>query len=141
MEEEQKEAMPALYEHCAKVYAAMHQLAGVCYEQDATEPQWVYEGHLTRLFSDLGLSTPYYTSVRKKLLEMDCIRQLRRGGGNSLSRWLLVQKPTEELFQASVALRSPRKDRLSRIEQQVKDLSVTVATLYGKVNAMTGTEL
>lgn len=83
---------PALLLHAQRVFEAM--LA----ESSETSHGTVYEGFLTKLFETLNLSVPYYSSVTKALKAMDCIRQLHRGGGKSPSRWLLVQEPTNELF-------------------------------------------
>jgi hypothetical protein len=138
MEAEAKDSLPALFEHCVKVYEAMVQHSGVSFDADATTSARVYEGHLTRLFGELGLSTPYYTSVRRKLVQMGCIDQVRRGGGNAPSRWILRKPPTAELWNSATTLRRPKTDKLAQLEQRVNDLSRTVSELHGKVEALIG---
>jgi hypothetical protein len=120
--------VPALYEHCATIYAAM--------DEEATDevvdgvPCRIYEGHLTRLFKDKLMSVPYYSHVKTELERMDCIRQLRRGGGAGLSKWLLVRPPTFELFDGQGLGGSPaRRTRQDQLEQQVRDLAVQVQSL------------
>src|SRR5947207_2735468 len=89
-----EEVLPALFGHCVAVYAAMEKSAR------RAGGMVVYEGMLTRLMAGppLMLSTPYYTKIRRELLRMGCIRQLKRGGGNSASQWELCTPPTEELY-------------------------------------------
>jgi hypothetical protein len=59
----------------------------------------VYEGFLTTLVKEqLNLSVPYYTSIRNLLLDMECVRQLRRGGGNTPSQWLMIREPTAACY-------------------------------------------
>jgi hypothetical protein len=54
---------------------------------------------LTKLVcEDLGLAVPYYTAVTRKLKDMGCIRQLKRGGGSSPSQWELIREPTADLW-------------------------------------------
>jgi hypothetical protein len=88
--------IPAAYEHAVLIYEAMAKEAKV-QEVDKQEVP-VYTGFLTKLFAKERLSVPYYTSVMRDLSGMDCVRQLRRGGGSSMSSWALVQSPTPELF-------------------------------------------
>lgn len=141
---EDQETLPALFDHCTAVYGAMIKAAGTAVMEDDNHLEEdlrgkpVYEGHLTRLFAELGLSTPYYTSVMTRLKRMRCVEQLRRGGGNAHSRWVLKQEPTEALWNAAIQIRSRKGDRLSRLEQQVRDLQQTTADLMGKVNALLG---
>lgn len=96
------EQTPALLGHCKAVYDTMFQRATRVFAEG--EPMVLYEGKLTELITkDCNLSMPYYTSVTKALVAMACARQLRRGGGNSLSQWELIQEPTLELFQSMPA--------------------------------------
>jgi hypothetical protein len=82
--------------HCETVYQAMREVAKEIREDEV--PILVYEGFLTRLVQQVGLSVPYYSAIRGKLMAMGCIRQLRRGGGNSPSQWELVKPPTMALW-------------------------------------------
>jgi hypothetical protein len=98
--------VPALYEHCQTVYKAMVEEAEfVAPDNDNTDRQQLFrqwEGHTTKLVAKCGLSVPYYSRVLRALQAMDCVRQLRRGGGGSKSVWLLMQEPTLELFGSKV---------------------------------------
>lgn len=118
--DDQSEHGSVLLGHCTKVYEAM-------YEQAQNTPQGlVYSGHLTRLFTEIGLGQPYYTAVTRKLKSMDCIRMIRRGGGAKPSQWMLLQAPSEELFQLPDTYRgrvSTSGGAKGMFEQQLKDLN------------------
>jgi hypothetical protein len=123
-------AEPALLQHCEELYKAMMKEAEEQYQDGTT--LLVYEGFLTKLVQKLGMPTPYYTYIRRALLRMDCIRQLRRGGGSTPSQWLLVQEPSLVLFQSSRAdfvTKTKTDDRLDTIEQQLRDLNRRVTEL------------
>ncbi len=131
MVEEQQVALPTIYEYSVQTYQAMTEQAsqenlGAAY---GDEEGLVYDGFTTKLIRDLGLPTPYYTKVLKELQRMDCIRQLRRGGSTTTSRWLLMQDPTVELFQKMQSSRKPGGSRLDVVEQQLRDLRVRVTAL------------
>lgn len=140
---DEQDTLPALFDHCVRVWEAMERKSAGTLEDDrhieeGLRGKPVYEGHLTRLFAELGLSTPYYTSVMTKLKRMNCVEQLRRGGGNAPSKWVLVREPSETLWNSAIQTRSRRTDRIARLEQQVKDLQQTTADLTGKVQALIG---
>lgn len=129
--------MPALYDHCVQIYDAMFEDADL-HNKDNPDPEqrhFVWEGFLTKLFTDQGFSVPYYTSVRSALMRMDCIRQIRRGGGTAPSQWLLVQKPTPELWNAyatSTGVAERNKTKMSKtrmLEQRINDLHKRVSAL------------
>lgn len=116
----EKEPLPALFGHCQTVYTAMLEQAQTDEENDL-----VYEGFLTRIFKDVGLSVPYYTYVVQKLKAMGCIEQLRRGASSTPSKWLLVREPSMEYFDndvKSVTTRAQRATRLESVEKQNADL-------------------
>lgn len=127
--------MNALYGHCEAVYKRMEEESRVR-TIDGLEVQ-VYEGFLTKLFNDLSLAVPYYTSVMRELRKMDCVRQLRRGGGNAPSLWLLVQAPEEEAFAASNAKSIPShggsQTTTKQLFQMVRDLNARLSVLEEKV--------
>jgi hypothetical protein len=95
----------------------------------------VYEGFMTKLFRDtLHLSVPYYTLVLRKLKAMDCIRQLRRGGSTTPSKWVLLKQPTiAEFMSKGVTYRSARPGSL---QQQIGDLAQRVANLETMVESL-----
>lgn len=111
-----EERVPALYEHCVRAYEtmlaeatpvtravdiAMLEDSNVQEASPATHVRIVvYEGFLTQLVTGkLNLSVPYYSTIRKSLIRMGCIRQLRRGGGNTPSQWELIHAPTLDAFE------------------------------------------
>jgi hypothetical protein len=121
---------PAVYEHCVKVYEAMNRQAVDEELNDDPIPgqgtvQKFWEGHTTRLFSELGLAAPYYTSVMNHLKRMGCVVQVRRGGGTASSKWELLQEPTEELYNNMLGGNvnpTSAKARMDFLEKQVRDL-------------------
>jgi hypothetical protein len=128
-EEEELPPLPALYDHACNVYKTMEAEADLVVEDDSMHPEehrLVWEGHLTKLFARLHLSVPYYTSVTRELKRMGCVKQLRRGGGNAPSQWLILTAPTEELFREAAGLtRTARKKNLTKfeiLEQRINDL-------------------
>lgn len=122
MTTQEEQVMPALYHHAVRVYAAMSEKATMVHaDGDSSTVMLVFEGFLTHLFEQLNLSVPYYTTVRQALLRMGCIRQLKRGGGNSPSQWELICEPTREAF-GETGARKPRRTRVDVLEHQVLDL-------------------
>lgn len=130
---------PAILGHCQQVYEAMKARAS----KDASG-QLYWEGALTRLVADCGLSNPYYTSVTQSLKAMDCIRQGRRGGGGMGSIWYLLQEPTTELYnalgpskgrtQGAAALRQTEGEQASRaLHMRISKLEQQVAVLEAKL--------
>jgi len=95
-------------------------------EVDIPQDFTVWEGFTTRLFKELNLAVPYYTSVMNELQRMDCVRQMRRGGSTTPSQWLLLRQPTRELFDGPD---SPARSRKDLLEQQLRDLAKRVAVL------------
>jgi hypothetical protein len=131
--------LPALFDHCSNVYAAMVERSVVKYPEEGEEgtPYRVYEGFTTQLFRQLRLSVPYYTSVMKELQRMGCVLQLRRGGNNAASHWLLQQEPTPELFRAGKerAQRRSRPTKEAIVEQRIRDICRRLDDLERKANA------
>lgn len=124
-------ALPTIFEYAAQTYQAMleeanEEVLGAAYGE---EEGLVYDGFMTKLISDLRLPTPYYTKVLKELQRMDCIRQLRRGGSTTTSRWVLLQPPTPTLFRKMPTDKKPGGSRIERLEQRVRDLNDRVSTL------------
>jgi hypothetical protein len=116
---------PALWEHALKTYETMHRQA----KQEVVEGEkaTVYEGFLSRLIrDDLGIAIPYYGKILRVLSKMGCIAQIKRGGGNSPSRWILFKGPSREEFDAvyrtEKVRESPTETRLDVLEQRVKDI-------------------
>lgn len=121
---EETKATPIMFDHCRNVYDKMLVEAAV-----NSDGVLVYEGHLTKLFQDLQLPSPYYTSIMNHLKAMGCVEHLRRGGGNAYSVWSIITPPTENSFESMVTMKRPQRGRLNMLEQQIRDLSKRVAVL------------
>lgn len=128
-ERQKLEVLPALYEHCCTVYSGM-------YEKSKVDDlgRIVYEGHLTKLFVELRLSVPYYTTVTRELKRMGCVEQIRRGGGGSESQWELIQTPTDVLWRhvGGGAKKTAASARHHMLEQRINDLTKRVNILEEK---------
>lgn len=131
-----KDVPPALYEHCVRAYNALMQEAvyvAVADEVNGGKKQIVvWEGMFTAFITtQLNLSTPYFTSIRRELIRMGCIRQLRRGGGSSQSLWELLRTPTLELFNHERPKRTQAiaQDRFTGLQSQITALEGRIARL------------
>jgi hypothetical protein len=133
-----EEAPPKLFEHCLVVFGQMKREARPT--QIEGQHALVYEGFLTRLFGQLSLATPYYTSVMQRLRKMGCVRQISRGGGNAPSRWELIKDPTWEEFEAAEHHRLRRDTQLGQLQGQVADLNARVHKLEEIVGLMVDQE-
>jgi hypothetical protein len=135
--------MKALYDHCMEIFEEMEREAvpeeeKVVLEGDEVTPDhesiegtgyMIWTGHTTHLFSRLGKATPYYTSVMDALKKMGCVEQLKRGGGNSMSKWRLVRKPEEEFFHEAEKRKSPTQGSQKALEQQVRAMNIRITAL------------
>lgn len=129
--------MSTLLEHCKTIYNKMAETATVPVhnvELDWDDGLLLWEGQLTRLFEEVGLGQPYYSSVVGELKRMDCIRQAKRGGGPQPSKWLLLQEPTEELFTLAqhrpmVASRPSGRETGAQNAQNLRDLNHRITAL------------
>jgi hypothetical protein len=148
-----EEVTPALFDHAKRVYEEMSKRCFKEYnlggetgwqrlgsgETVDVMPQGVreaYEGHLTRLFSDLQIANPYYTKIRNALVAQGCIEQVRRGGGVAMSKWVLNYPPEENGFRAVTERKRPKKGANAALEQRVADLSKLATELYGQVDLL-----
>jgi hypothetical protein len=137
-----EETVPALYEHCVRAYKAMLAESkvvldgsNVSEESGFAGQMVVYEGFMTRLIVDqLSLSVPYYTSVRQALINMGCIKQLRRGGGTSPSQWEMIKDPTVEAFMKQRPDKKPKQTRDSMLQDQILAVANRVNELEDIVN-------
>ena len=123
-----KEPVPALFEQCLELYEAMSDRATMApLQYGETEEGLVYEGFLTHLITDsdkLNYSNPYYSKLTKRLKDMDCMRQLTRGGSTKMSRWLMIQPPTLKHFQNVATQKTTRPSGWrDSVDQQIRDLS------------------
>lgn len=126
---------PAMFTHCETVY---NELLKRAVPDDASD-SFVYTGFLTKLFQDVRLSSPYFSKVMRALTEMDCTRQLRRGGGGSTSTWMLIQPPTPSLYEVyanSASTQTTRRGGSDSQQQQVRDLNARVGKLEAIVTQL-----
>jgi hypothetical protein len=146
---DEQEVTPALYDHACRVYEEMVKRSSIEAMQIVEDPSTVthdeaykevrvYEGHLTRLFSDLQIANPYYTKIRNALVDQNCIEQLRRGGGAAKSKWILHHEPDEETFKTIMERRhvGTRQQKGQILEQRVKDLTKMVSDLTERVEIL-----
>lgn len=121
------------FQHCLTVFKAMEAEAEPG-EVDGNEVP-LYEGYLTRLFSELGLSVPYYNKVMSELRHMGCVFQVKRGGGSAKSVWAVVREPTEELWRDSRELPRQSNKPTDILRQRMNDLEGRVTALEAKAHA------
>lgn len=115
---------PKLFDHCCNVFDAMRQQAKAEKQGPDKQHVLVFTGYTTRLFQQLQLPGPYYSSVLQRLQAMGCIAQLSRGGGSAPSRWSLLDDPTLEQFQATEP--EHKQTRLDALEERVALLEQAV---------------
>ena len=122
---------PALFEHVSTIYNAMAEEV----EEDK-DGNKIWTGFATHLFKEYDLSVPYYTQVMRMLQAMDCLRQLRRGGGTAPSKWLLNQEPSMELFDAACQIPGAyRGSKAAQTDQMLRDLSNRLTAVEDRLNA------
>lgn len=112
-----EETISVMYEHCRKAYSILRE------EAEKLGDEVIWEGFMTHLIGDqMGMSTPYYSSILSNLKRMGCVKQIRRGGSSTPSQWALLQPPTVELFQNAES-RTVGKGRIDSLEQRVSDIT------------------
>ena len=134
---EVEELTPKLFDHAKRVFEEMkarsHKeqvIATVDEELEVPRGEVdIYEGHLTRLFAELSIPNPYYTKIMDILKAQNCVEQLRRGGGVALSRWILLEAPTEEGFKILTERKRVPKGQMKILEQRQRDLMGMVEQL------------
>jgi hypothetical protein len=141
---------PALFDHCCKTYNAMFREARpiehtVPVSDDGpmdgvdvkTVSVMVYEGFLTQLITGkLTLSVPYYTKITQKLIQMGCIRQMKRGGGTAPSQWELVYEPTVEAFMRATPRPVPKQTKEDQTNRLILGLTKRITTLEDQVQSL-----
>jgi hypothetical protein len=124
MTETEDQPVAQNFRNCVEVYKIMASEADVLSaQQTGSVPMTVWEGFTTKLIVErMGLSVPYYSSIRRELIRMGCIKQLRRGGGTSPSQWELLREPTEELWHNAPAKRTYASSMQDAAAQQIADI-------------------
>lgn len=74
------------------VYNALEEAAEYDDEYDAK----VFHGSTTGILDDLEINRGYYSRIFSQLKAGGCIEQLRRGGGNGASMWIIRRPPSAE---------------------------------------------
>lgn len=126
-------APPAQYDHCVTIYNAM--LAEARTEEVEGQMVLVWEGFLTEVFQKQGLPQPYYTTVMHKLKAMECVIQLKRGGGGGTSIWALLKEPTEEEFMAAPERSKSNPSVSDQKEQLLRDTIKAVQHLQSEIDS------
>jgi hypothetical protein len=126
----QEPTTAAMFDHCKRVYDRMLS------ESQDFNGVILYEGHLTKLFTQMNFSVPYYSMVTRKLKDMGCIRMLRRGGGGSLSQWEMLTEPTPEAFKVTLtaAQRGKGSERGNKTGQELDALKQQIRDLTSRMN-------
>lgn len=126
------------YQYCVDAYSLMKDNAQYyTAEQTGSVAMTVWEGFFTKLITeDLNLSVPYFTTIRRELIRMECIRQLRRGGGSSPSQWELLRPPTEDLWHSAPPKRSQTNSKQEANAGQIGDLIKRLELLEQHVNVI-----
>lgn len=87
----------------------------------------VWEGTTTKLLARLEIPAPYYSRIMNTLQECGAIKQVRRGGGSSPSKWQIVD-PDVDINEAKIAKRQVSRrameERLDNIEERIGDIDV-----------------
>jgi len=133
-----------MFDHCVRVYAQMLSESEVQVDADTIDDNGgdsdesdvmvVWSGRYTKLIHDLNYSVPYYTAIKKNLVRMGCIQQLRRGGGTAPSVWWLKAAPTEEAFRNAVERKVP--DAKDAFQQQLGDLNRRLSKAERTIQAL-----
>ena len=136
-----RSAPPKLYEHVCRVFAAMKSDAIPVNIPDGGDQRhaFIWEGHTTKLFRQLELPTPYYTSCLNRLEQMNCIKQLSRGGGSAASRWELLDDPDIDVFMRVAKAQKVRGTRLGALEQRFLEINKRLQAVEAKLERLEAT--
>lgn len=129
---EEQHAPPALWGHTLRVYEAMAAEAESV-QEDGKPASLVYEGYITHLFRDCNVPVPMYGDVLRVLKRMECIVQLKRGGGGAKSRWAITGVAELDSFMEAngqlIAKTSTSRGKTTQLEQQVDDIRKSIGGL------------
>lgn len=124
-------APASIFQHTLDVYDLMDEAATECPTPEG--PRRVWEGHMTKLVTGqpLNLPIPYYTDITRVLRETRSAYQIKRGGGSAPSRWVLLQRPTLEVFTAWETSSGSRRrtSKVALLEQRIDDLVGRIGAL------------
>ena len=80
---------PSVLTHARRLYETM---LAQSYEEDDVH---VFNGRVTELFRDLGISTSYYSRIRRLLIKTGCIQIVKRGAKGVGSEVRLYHPPED----------------------------------------------
>ena len=110
----------------------------VCYDDSEYDGQLVWQGALTRWFTDRNVSTQKYGRIKAALVGMKCIDQVVDGNKYRPTVVLMLQEPTKELYikaNADGALVGKGR-RLNTQDKKIKDLTDQVTELASVVEIL-----
>ena len=119
--------MSSTLEQCVLVYNSMLEQS-----ERVDDETFVWEGSLTTLLENIGLSRAKYSQIVNPLKDMGCISQVRRGAGNTASRWLVHGvEPNEDAFMSVLSKEKGRgpDQRITDLSNRLTELERTVAFL------------
>jgi hypothetical protein len=128
----------AMFQHVSRAYSIMAAEA-----VELEDGRLIYEGYLTHLVTkQMNLSTPYYTSIKNHLVNMQCIVQLKRGGGTSPSQWELSFAPSIGDFNrvkdasGNTKVKNQQQKTNESLEQKIRNMNERMITLEKQMKAV-----
>lgn len=107
----------ATYDQVEAAYYAMQSQA-----IEANDGITYWQGGLTNMLEENGISRAKYSQITGYLKRMGCIERIRRGAGNVDSIWILWKPPNREDFENS-KLHSPESNtRYEDYKKKQQDL-------------------
>lgn len=85
----------------------------------------VFNGSLTRLYDECGISRSFYRRIFAILIDLSCITVVERGHGAKLSKVEIHREPTEEEILAWGLTRGPHSDK-TLLESRIKALETRI---------------
>jgi len=117
---------PKLYGQCKDTYEGMEKASR------PSEHGRIYMGALTGLIGDLGYNSGDYSRITKRLVQMGCITQLKRGAGGTPSVWKLNTEPSYEAYLMEKRAKPKRPaNQLYELSSRITALELAVRRLQG----------
>lgn len=88
----------------------------------------VFRGKLMEVFTSLGISSMYYTRIRKIFIKYDCVTYLQRGS-RAYDSVLILNHPPPENLTAEDLTHVPGPDTLTALAERVASLENTAKGL------------
>lgn len=117
---------------CKALYAAMQS------EAKETPEGIIWIGPLSTLLNEVAEvigTSANYSQVVGALVDMDCIDQIRKGGGRAPSVWRLLREPSMSIAHLISRTRNnPGSTRSELVDQRISDLGSQLINLRKDVN-------